>query len=231
MMHETGLFIAGGAETTRTAIAPRPRRARRAPRPVGGGGRRSGAGAGPGRGGHPLGHAAQQHVPPGAARRPDRRPAGARRRPGHAGLPVGQPRRGRVRRAFPLRHPPRPQPARRLRAGHPLLPRRQPRPPRAAAAVRCADRAVDEPARRSRRPTSSRTSSPAPSGASTWRSTCADRGPMSRRGLPSTRRSGGRRLRRPGRCRRPCARTSCGRRGGCAAARCRGSAPTHRSTA
>ena len=63
MMHETGLFIAGGAETTRTVIArglavlaehPDQWEAAAAdPTLV----RR------PGRGDHPLGHAAQQHVP------------------------------------------------------------------------------------------------------------------------------------------------------------------------
>ena len=57
---------------------PRPGRPRRAPRPVGGGRRRPVARARPGRGGHPLGHAAQQHVPAGHPRRPHRRPAGGR---------------------------------------------------------------------------------------------------------------------------------------------------------
>ena len=95
------------------------------------------------RGGHPLGHAAQQHVPAGHPRRPHRRPAGGRRRPGDARLPERQPRRGRVRRAVHLRHPARPEPAPRLRAGHPLLRRRQPGPARAAPAVRRAHPAVD----------------------------------------------------------------------------------------
>ena len=195
MMHETGLFIAGGAETTRTVIAPRPGRARRAPRPVGGGGRRPVARRRPGRGGHPLGHAAQQHVPAGHPRRPHRRPAGGRGRPGDARLPERQPRRGRVRRPVHLRHPARPEPAPRLRAGHPLLRRRQPGPPRAAPAVRRPDPAVDATCGSSPRPTSSRTSSPARSAASTWPSTSADgvragrpRGRRRAVGLPPARR-------------------------------------------
>ena len=72
MMHETGLFIAGGAETTRTVIAERPGGPRRAPRPVGGGGRRPVARRRARRGGHPLGDTPQQHVPAGHARRPHR---------------------------------------------------------------------------------------------------------------------------------------------------------------
>ena len=72
MMHETGLFIAGGAETTRTVIGRGPGDPGRAPRPVGGGRRRSGPRPGAGRGGHPLGDPAQQHVPGRRHRRPHR---------------------------------------------------------------------------------------------------------------------------------------------------------------
>ena len=78
MMHETGLFIAGGAETTRTVIAhgmavlaehPDQWEAAAAdPRSCRAGG-----------GDHPVGHAAQQHVPAGHPRRPHRRPTGRRR--------------------------------------------------------------------------------------------------------------------------------------------------------
>ena len=64
IVHEVGLFIAGGAETTRTAISHGLRVVRRSPRSVGGAGRRPGAGAGRRRGGAALGDAAQQLLPP-----------------------------------------------------------------------------------------------------------------------------------------------------------------------
>ncbi len=147
MMHETGLFIAGGAETTRTAIARG--LAVLAEHPD----QWEAAAADPSllhglveeviRWVTPLNNMFRQvHSDDRIGAQPV-----ASRRPGHARLPVRQPRRGGVRRPVPLRHPPRPQPARGLRAGHPLLRRRQPRPPRAAPAVRRADAAVDEPAR------------------------------------------------------------------------------------
>ena len=71
-------------------------------------------------------------------------PTTARRRPGRAVLPVGQPRSEGVRRSVPIRHTTVAEPACRLRRWRaPLLPRRQPRPHgdpgddgRAAAPVR-----------------------------------------------------------------------------------------------
>ena len=107
VMHETGLFISGGAETTRTVIARGLRELLRPPGPVGGDGGRPDDGARRGRGAHPLGHAAQQHVPHGGGRHRGRRPGHRRRRPAGAPLPVGQPRRGGVRRPVHLRHDPR----------------------------------------------------------------------------------------------------------------------------
>ena len=171
MMHETGLFIAGGAETTRTVIARG--LAVLAEHPD----QWEAAAADPSlvpglveeviRWVTPLNNMFRQVT----ARRPHRRPAGGRGRPGDARLPERQPRRGRVRRAVHLRHPARPEPAPRLRAGHPLLRGRQPGPPRAAPAVRRAHPAVDATCGSSPRPTSSRTSSPARSAASTSPST------------------------------------------------------------
>ena len=82
MMHETGLFIAGGAETTRTVIARGLAVLAEHPDQWEAAAADPSLVAGSGRGGHPLGDAAQQHVPAGHPRRPHRRPAGGRRATG-----------------------------------------------------------------------------------------------------------------------------------------------------
>ena len=60
------------------------------------------------------------------------RPVGGREGP--APLPVGQPRRGRVRRSVPIRRRATSERARRVRVRQPLLPREQPGPARAGRA-------------------------------------------------------------------------------------------------
>ena len=82
MMHETGLFIAGGAETTRTAIARGLAILAEHPDQWEAAAADSDARARARRGGHPLGDAAQQHVPPGPHRRPHRRASPCRRATG-----------------------------------------------------------------------------------------------------------------------------------------------------
>ena len=74
MFHETGLFISGGAETTRTVIA-RGVLTIWTTRTMGTARRRTPVNARRGRGDHPLGHAAEQHVP-------------HRRRVPSAGIPI-----------------------------------------------------------------------------------------------------------------------------------------------
>ena len=89
MMHETGLFIAGGAETTRTVIARGLAILAEHPDQWEAAAADPSLVAGPGGGGHPLGDAAQQHVP--AASLTDDHigdAAGAGGRPGDARLPV-----------------------------------------------------------------------------------------------------------------------------------------------
>ena len=73
-------------------------------RRVGSDGGRTRRDPGRGRGDHPLGDAAQQHVPHRDARRADRRHPGSRGRPGDPAVPVGQPRRVGVRRSVHVRH-------------------------------------------------------------------------------------------------------------------------------
>ena len=73
-----------------------------------------------------------------------------RRRPAGARLPVGQPRRGRVRRPVHLRRHPEPEPPPRLRPRHALLHRCQLRPARARDPLRQAHPRVDRPPRRHR---------------------------------------------------------------------------------
>ena len=63
MVQETGLFISGGAETTRTVVARGLIELTRHPETVGGDGGRPRADPGRGRGADPLGDAAQQLLP------------------------------------------------------------------------------------------------------------------------------------------------------------------------
>ena len=175
MMHETGLFIAGGAETTRTVIA---------------------------RGlavlaEHPdqwEAAAADPTLVPGLVEEVIRwvTPLNNMFRtvltddhigeqPVQAGdrVMLAYPSANRDEAVFdePFRFDirARPEPARRLRSGHPLLRRRQPGPPRAAPALRRAHPASGRTCGCSPRPTSSPTSSPAPSAPSTSPSTSAER--------------------------------------------------------
>ena len=124
-MHETGLFISGGAETTRTVDRPGPARVLRPPGPVGGDGGRSRAGAR--RRSRSSSAGSRRSTTCSARRRSTPRSAA---RPIAAGdrlvaaLPVGQPRRGRLRRPVHASTSTRaPEPAPRVRVRHPLLPR------------------------------------------------------------------------------------------------------------
>ena len=72
MMHETGLFIAGGAETTRTVIARGLAVLAEHPDQWEAAAADPSLVARPRRGGHPLGDTAEQHVPAGHPRRPHR---------------------------------------------------------------------------------------------------------------------------------------------------------------
>ena len=103
----------------------------RPPGPAGDPARRSGGDGGRRRGAAALGVADQEHVPHGDARRRAARPDAARGRPGGPDVPVGQPRRGRLRRPRPARRAARPQPAPRLRVRPALLHGRVARPARA----------------------------------------------------------------------------------------------------
>ena len=80
-------------------------------------------------------------------------------RQGPHALPVGQPRRGRVRRPRRVPRRPRPEPAPRLRHRHPLLPRRQPGPGRGRGRVH---RAVRPAPRHPGRPTAPSSSGATP---------------------------------------------------------------------
>jgi len=99
IVHEVGLFISGGAETTRTAISHVAR-------------------AGRGGGSAALGHAAQQHVPTRRRRHRSGRSSHPARRPHHHALPLRQSRRVGVRRPVHVRHPSQPEPADRVRFRH-----------------------------------------------------------------------------------------------------------------
>ena len=72
IVHEVGLFISGGAETTPHGDQSRPACVRRPPGTVGGDGRRPVTRGGSRGGGVALGDAVEQHVPAGGERRPDR---------------------------------------------------------------------------------------------------------------------------------------------------------------
>ena len=143
---ELGLLIPGGAETTRTTLARalilfserndlwEQLAADAAPHPD------------RGRGAAALDHPAQQHVPHRRGRHRARRRGDGGGGPGGARLPVGEPRRGGVRRPGRGRPATRPQPPHRLRVRHALLPRCARRPPRAPRRARGADRSVHPPA-------------------------------------------------------------------------------------
>jgi cytochrome P450 family 142 subfamily A polypeptide 1 len=125
LYHEVGLFIAGGAETTRTAIAhglrafcDHPEQWEYRPRAIR-----------PQSKGDPV--APQQLLP---NRRLRHHAGGHRprhRRPPDPLVPGGQPRPEGLQRSHPLRHHPLAQPAPGLRARHPLLRRGEPGPLRA----------------------------------------------------------------------------------------------------
>src|SRR5262245_7238267 len=121
-------------------------RADRAPRATPAAPGRARAAPGRRRGVHPMGHAHPQHAPHGHAGHRGRRNARGRGRRAAAHVPLGEPRRSRVRRAAPLRRRARAQPAHRVRVRHPLLPRRRPRPPRDPGHVRGAAAAAARPA-------------------------------------------------------------------------------------
>ena len=79
IVQETGLFISGGAETTRTVIARGLYELTRHPAAWEAMAADADAIAAGSRGDHPLGDTAQQHVPNRDARRADRRHRGARK--------------------------------------------------------------------------------------------------------------------------------------------------------
>ena len=113
----------------------RPPRPHRAPRPAAAPARRPVADPDRRRRDHPLGHAGQAlHAQLHDAVRPPRPPLRARRH-GDAVVPVGEPRRGRLRRPVPLRRRPPAEQAPRVRLRRALLPRGDARPD--GAARRC----------------------------------------------------------------------------------------------
>ena len=97
IVQESLLILIGGDETSRHVITDRHARPARLPRPARPPRRRPGADRDRRRGAAPLGLPHQEHGPHRHPRRRDAGPAAARGRPGHALLPVGQPRRVGVR--------------------------------------------------------------------------------------------------------------------------------------
>ena len=87
-----------------------------------------------------MGVAHQGHVPHRRTRRRAGGPAAPGGRPADRRLPIGQPRRGRLRRPVPARRHPGAQPAPGLRLRHPLLPRGVAGP--TGAAVSCSTRVL-----------------------------------------------------------------------------------------